>query len=141
MIDTVAQHMDQRVADHFYDRSVQLGLLPLDDELHFLIQFLRQVTNHARKATEHAFEGQHTRLHYFVLQLVHDTPDMYGRFIEAIQKRITRILLFEALTQTGNSGTVYDKFADKIQQFVQARHIDSYRCVLNSRFSGLRFGR
>ncbi len=69
VIDTVADEVDERIADLFEHGLVEFGLLSGELELDLLAQALREIANHARETAEDEADRQHAHAHDAFLQL------------------------------------------------------------------------
>ena len=85
MVQTVADQMDQRIADVFDHGLIDFGVLTGDRELGFFGQSLGQIANHAGKLAEQSFDGDHPRAEACPLQLIgHETQPRGGLAIASL---------------------------------------------------------
>ena len=125
MVHGVSEQMHQRVSQALDHRPVHFSVLAFHDEIHFLIEFLSQVPDHSRKSVENGADGQHSYLHYFLLQLIHHFHHVGRRFAQGLNQFFVPILALQQSAYLLDSSTVDDQLSDGVQQVVQAFNVNS----------------
>ena len=118
VVHAVAHQMGQRVSDLFDQALVQLGGFAQCDEVHLLAQLARQITQHAREATEHGGHGNHADRHHGLLQI----PRVAIQIGQPRQQLLIsrRVQTLAVLRQ---HGLCNHQLADQIDELVHLLHI------------------
>src|SRR5207244_5664624 len=125
VVDGVADQVQQRIADLFDHRTIELGVLALDDEVDLLALLTRDIAYDARQPTENGLERQHARLHNLLLQLVGDAADVLRGLLQVGQYAVIAEPVDEGIAELDQTGAINDQLADEIEQGVEARHVDA----------------
>src|SRR5205085_3482542 len=127
VIDGVADQVQQRIANLFDDRAIQLGVLALENEIDLLALLGSNVAHDARKAVEDALDRQHARLHHLLLQLVGDAADVQCGLLEVGQNVSVAELVDQPRAELIQARPIDDQLADQVEQRVEPRHVDADR--------------
>ena len=74
--------MHQGITDFIDHGTVELGIFTGHVQFHFLVEFLRKVTNHTRELGYHGFDGHHSNLHNGLVKGRGDGFEIFNLFIE-----------------------------------------------------------
>ncbi len=144
VIHRVADHMGQRISQFLDDRLVDLGVLALEHEAHFLAERLGQFADEARHALEHGLNRLRAHRHDVVLQLAglaRERQDAFGGLgVDVVGPRT------DAFDEHGLSD---DDLTHQVHQLVDAVEIDADAdgltlargCGVVGRRAGRRLGR
>ena len=120
VIERIAKEVNERIDDLLGDGFVQLGIFSVDDQLDFLAEGAGEIANHARKAAENGFDGNHASAQAGGLQLVGDEAEARGglekRGFEAI---VGELALGKAAAEMQEAIAFEDEFADEIDEFIE----------------------
>ena len=117
VIDGVANHVGERIADRLDECLVQFGVLPLHLEANFLPASEREVTNDAGKLAQHVADRLHPRLHHARLQF-------RGQPVESLHRTQKGVVLVRRAVLQDLIAREH-QFADKRHQFVEQDNIDA----------------
>ncbi|OQC18577.1 MAG: hypothetical protein BWX71_02764 [Deltaproteobacteria bacterium ADurb.Bin072] len=135
MVNGVADHVFQRVADLFYDVLVELRLGTAHSDLYLFAEFEGHVPDHPAKTVEGPFDGHHPDPHDLFLQIPRDPFQGRCRALQGTRQRRIR-----DFTRTlGHACHGYDHLSDQVHEFVQLVGVDPYGCRLGD-LPALRLG-
>ena len=119
VVDTVADHVDEGLAELVDDGLVDPGLLALEDQLDLLALLARQVAHEAGKALEDVPDGKHPDVHDRLLELAAHPGDL----VHGLEQLAARLVQHESRGQVLGDllqlGAVDDQLADQVQQVVE----------------------
>ena len=121
MVGSVADHVNQRIADGFDHIAIQLGFATLLDQVDFLAGFFGDIAHQARHFLEDALDRHHPHRHRQILEAAGDLSEMGQIACQALIARscCTRQILRDHCLRD-------DQFTHGIDQRVQAIGCDFY---------------
>ena len=127
MVDGVADHVNQRIADLFEDGLVQLDSLAFDDEPDFLSERPREVSHQARESLENGLDRQHPNRHDAGLEFVGNAGDVRAGLFQVLHHSRAVCAVVQFLDQQRECAARNQQFADDPHQAIQLVLIDSNR--------------
>ena len=119
MIEGITDQMNQWITDFINNGTVKFCLFTFNRQIDFLVQVLRQITNHAREAIEYLPNRNHSHLHDNRLQIGCHTIHLLNCLYQ-FRQALCRTDLFE-------TSFIDDKFPDKIHQGIKLFNINADR--------------
>jgi hypothetical protein len=99
MVDGIADHVNQRIADLFEDGLVQLDAFSFDDELNFLSEGPREVPHQAREFLENGLDRQHPNRHDAGLEFVGYAGDVRAGLFQILHHSPRQCAVVQFLDQ------------------------------------------
>ncbi len=123
----VTDQVDERIANLFDERFVQLGLGAVNIQLDSLLELAREVAHDARKLVEHAPDLDHPRVHDCGLQLGGDEVDLSA----GLRQLMVNLFLTAANIEFGyklrQPVATQHEFSHEIEQVVETVDIHADR--------------
>src|SRR3989338_1448859 len=120
VIQAIAHHVVERIADFFNQPLVQLGALADDFKLHFLVEFARAIAHYTLKAAEHEIDRHHPHRHDGILQVAGVAFELRQPIDQALMQ-----YLIHAGYGFSQHGLGNHQFADQIDHFVDFTYADT----------------
>ena len=126
MVDAVADHVHERLAELVDDGLVHTGVLAFEDQLHVLALLSGQVAHQTGKALEDVPDGEHPDVHDRLLELPAHPGDLVDR-LEHLAARLVRDEHGgEVLRGLLELGAVDDQLADQVQEVIELGEVDAH---------------
>ena len=112
MVDGVADHVHQRIANLFEDGFIHLDALSFDDQPDFLAERSREVSHQAREFLENGLDRQHPNRHDAGLELVGNAGDVRTSILQVLHHSCSIRAVIQFLNEQRECTAGNQQFAD-----------------------------